>query len=403
MDGEKPQETLWVETPLIYSSHISDLLGCSAYLKLENLQPSQSFKYRGISLLVQRCKAKYGPSVHILAASSGNAGLATAVAARRLGIRCTIYLPFATRQATQIRLRQQGADVVAVGQIYADSAMAMREAAKVDPNAVIVPSYEHPVLWEGHSSMVKEMENQLGERPDAILCSVGGGGLIGGVLLGCKAVGWNDVPIIALETHGSNCFYQANALNTQGFTSKSRTFPPEIPNDQPYTVEFNSEHAVAVPHLRALHSRAVSLGATYAAPEVVRMALDHPAGVQCVCIADELAMCSAQLFADDHKMLIELACATTISAAYNYEFFWRLLDPELALPPEEKRKKRVVFVVCGGINISYGEVTSYTDILEEAATLEHGWRIVCNGTEFHVSKSCNARRLVNVPDQVGQS
>ncbi|KAI6036660.1 tryptophan synthase beta subunit-like PLP-dependent enzyme [Pisolithus microcarpus] len=360
MDGQKPQETLWVETPSIYSSHISDLLGCSVYLKLENLQPSQSFKYRGISLLVQLCKAKYGPSVHVLAASSGNAGLATAIAARKLGIKCTIYLPISTRQATQIRLRQQGADVVVVGQIYADSAMAMREAAKVDPNAVVIPSYEHPVLWEGHSSLVKEMKNQLGERPDAILCSVGGGGLIGGVLLGCKAVGWNDVPITALETHGSNCFYQANALNTQGFTSKSRTFPPEIPSDQPYTVEFNSEYTVAIPHLRALHSRAVSLGATYAAPEVVRMALDHPAGVKC------LAMRSAQLFADDHKMLVELACATTMSVAYNYEFFWHILDPELALSPEEKQKKTVVFV--------------------EAATREHSWRIVCNGTEFHVSK-----------------
>ncbi|KAI6038983.1 tryptophan synthase beta subunit-like PLP-dependent enzyme [Pisolithus marmoratus] len=386
MDGEDPQERLWVQTPLIYSNHISDLLGCSAYLKLENLQPSQSFKYRGVSLLVQLCKAKYGPSLHIFAASSGNAGLAAAIAARRLGVRCTIYLLSATRQAIQVRLRHEGAHVVAVGQIYAESVTAMREAAKLDPNAVIVPSYEHPVLWEGHSSMVKEMKIQLGEKPDAILGSVGGGGLIGGVLLGCKAVGWDDVPVIALETHGSNCFYQANALNTQGFTSKSCTFPPEIPNDQSYTVEINSEHTVAIPHLRALHSRAVSLGATYAAPEVVRMALDHPAGVKCVCIADELAMYSAQLFTDDHKMLVELACSTTISAAYNHEFFWRILDPESALSPEEKRKKTVVFVVCGGINISYSEVASYTDILEEAAAREHSWRIVCNGAEFHVSK-----------------
>ncbi|KIK31302.1 hypothetical protein PISMIDRAFT_670332, partial [Pisolithus microcarpus 441] len=71
---------------------------------------------------------------------------------------------------------------------------------------------------------------------------------------------------------------------------------------------------------------------------------------------------------------------------YNYEFFWHILDPELALSPEEKQKKTVVFVVCGGINISYDELTSYTDILEEAASREHSWRIVCNGTEFNVSK-----------------
>ncbi|KAI6028313.1 tryptophan synthase beta subunit-like PLP-dependent enzyme [Pisolithus orientalis] len=380
-------EALWLETPLIYATHISDLLGCSAYLKLENLQPSQSFKYRGISRLVQLSKAQHGPSVHILVASTGNAGLAAAIAARKLGVKCTIYLPFSTREETQVRLLKQGAKVLVVGQIYADSVAAMREEAKADPNAVILPSYESPVLWEGHSSMVKEMKNQLGEKPDAILCSVGGGGLIGGLLLGCKAVNWDDVPLIALETHGSNCFYQANAVNTQGFTSKSCTFPPEIPNDQSYTkIEINSEHSVAIPHLRTLHSRALSLGATYAAPEVVRMALDHPAGVKCVCIADELAMRGAQLLANDHKMLVELACATTISAAYNHEFFWRLLDPESALSPEEKRKKTVVFVVCGGINICYDEAASYTGILKEAAAHEDTWRIICNGTEFHVNK-----------------
>jgi L-serine/L-threonine ammonia-lyase len=40
--------------------------------------------------------------------------------------------------------------------------------------------------------MVKEMKEQLPRKPDAIFCSVGGGGLLGGVLVGCKEVGWED-------------------------------------------------------------------------------------------------------------------------------------------------------------------------------------------------------------------
>lgn len=58
----------------------------------------------------------------------------------------------------------------------------------------MIPSYDHPLLWEGHASMVHEIQHQLpeGVKPDAIFCSVGGGGLAGGVIEGCKAVGWDN-------------------------------------------------------------------------------------------------------------------------------------------------------------------------------------------------------------------
>lgn len=52
--------------------------------------------------------------------------------------------------------------------------------------------YEGPLLWKGHGSMITETARQLAEKPDAIFCSVGGGGLLGGVLDGCKTVGWDD-------------------------------------------------------------------------------------------------------------------------------------------------------------------------------------------------------------------
>lgn len=57
---------------------------------------------------------------------------------------------------------------------------------------VMVPAYDHPTVWQGHASMVHEIANQLPSKPDAIFCSVGGGGLLGGVLVGCKDVGWDD-------------------------------------------------------------------------------------------------------------------------------------------------------------------------------------------------------------------
>ena len=57
---------------------------------------------------------------------------------------------------------------------------------------MLVPGYDHPLVWEGHSSMVTEIAEDLATTPDAIFCCVGGGGLLGGVLTGCKKIGWEN-------------------------------------------------------------------------------------------------------------------------------------------------------------------------------------------------------------------
>lgn len=98
--------------------------------------------------------------------------------------------------------------------------------------------------------MVEEMVRQLpcsgvgAGKPDAIFCSVGGGGLLGGILEGTERVGWgdgvllsflrnsfssllkrcNEVPVIAMETHGSNCFYESMLLNRD----PSRPLPDNV-------------------------------------------------------------------------------------------------------------------------------------------------------------------------------
>ncbi len=56
----------------------------------------------------------------------------------------------------------------------------------------MIPAYDDPTVWEGHGSMVSEISRQLTAKPDAIFCSVGGGGLLGGIIIGCKEAGWDD-------------------------------------------------------------------------------------------------------------------------------------------------------------------------------------------------------------------
>ncbi len=58
---------------------------------------------------------------------------------------------------------------------------------------------------EGHTSLIEEAAWQMSAAPDVVLVSVGGGGLLNGILMGMDKVGWSDVPCIAMETHSADC------------------------------------------------------------------------------------------------------------------------------------------------------------------------------------------------------
>lgn len=67
---------------------------------------------------------------------------------------------------------------------------------------------------EGHSTIVEEISSQLrGITPDLVVVSVGGGGLMNGVLHGMHSVGWDEVPLLAMETEGAHSFYACAQAN----------------------------------------------------------------------------------------------------------------------------------------------------------------------------------------------
>ncbi|KAI0831064.1 tryptophan synthase beta subunit-like PLP-dependent enzyme [Trametes gibbosa] len=355
---------LWLETPLIRSIHISSLLQCNVYLKLD---PCQSFKYRGISYFAQHALRTHGPDVHLIIASGGNAGLAAACAANILKLRCTVYLPHGVHQSTIDFMTKEGAEVVIRGNFYLEALQAAQEAVHTEPNAVMIPAYDDPVLWEGHASMVHEIKKQLpeGNQPDAIFCSVGGGGLAGGIMEGCDAVGWDDVPLVTVETHGSNCFYQSLSLN-----------------NGPTRAEHDAEHSVDVAHLSRLTSKATSLGASSPSAAIVKKALERKGGVKSICIPDEMAMQAALNFADDHKTMVELACSATIAPAYKPSLFNRLVPGSTPSNPAN-----VILVVCGGFKVSLEDLEEYRRIVLEDIVAGGEWAVACNGETFGVSKA----------------
>lgn len=150
--------------------------GLEVWLKLEHLQISGSFKARG---MMNRLLANDIPAAGAIVASGGNAGIATAAAAQALGVHCAVYLPKVSTEAKRARLRALGAEVVVVGEAYADALAACLER-QGETGALLTHAYDQSEVVAGAGTLGREVEQQ-GGLPDSVLVSVGGGGLIGGL------------------------------------------------------------------------------------------------------------------------------------------------------------------------------------------------------------------------------
>lgn len=166
-------------------------VGCAeVWLKLEHLQVSGSFKARG---MLNRLLANPIPASGVIVASGGNAGIATAAAARRLGVRCEVFVPTVCSPAKQAKLRELGAQVVVGGEAYAQALEASIERQR-RTGALVTHAYDQPEVVAGAGTLAREIE-QDGGRPGSVLVSVGGGGLIAGI------ASWfeREARVVALE------------------------------------------------------------------------------------------------------------------------------------------------------------------------------------------------------------
>lgn len=176
-------------------------LDCAqVWLKLEHLQVSGSFKARG---MLNRLLANTIPAAGVIVASGGNAGIATAAAARRLGARCEVFVPTVCSPAKQAKLRELGAQVVVSGDVYAQALEACVERQR-HTGALLTHAYDQPEVVAGAGTIAREIEEQ-GGRPDSVLVSVGGGGLIAGI------ADWfgRDVRVVALEPQLAPTLFEA--------------------------------------------------------------------------------------------------------------------------------------------------------------------------------------------------
>jgi L-serine/L-threonine ammonia-lyase len=301
---------LHIPTPYIQSQLYSHRLGKRVWLKMEAAQPSGSFKLRRIGAVCEAQRA--AGAQRFVSSSGGNAGIAVAYCARALGIPALVVVPESTSERARELIRQEGAELVVHGAAWADANDLARSLT--GPRDAFVHPFDDPLLWHGHASMIDEMA-ATGPKPGAVVVAVGGGGLLCGVLEGLHRNGWSDVPVIAAETVGAECY----AL------SVAQGKPVELP---------------------AITSVATSLGAKRPCDGALAWTSRH--AIHNVVVSDAEAVAAALAFLDAQRVLVEPACGAALAVLDRGHAVFEHVDD-------------IAVIVCGGATVSVDQLRALRD------------------------------------------
>ena len=292
---------LHIETPLVESRPLSLKTGRSIWLKLDALQPSGSFKIRGIGAACEH-HAKAGKR-RFVSSSGGNAGIAVAYAGRRLAVPVIVVVPETATETAKALIRQEDAEVVVHGASWMEANA--HAQSLIDDEMAFIHPFDDPLLWAGHATMIDEVA-RAGEAFDAVVLSVGGGGLLAGVVEGLDRNGLSQTPVIAVETEG------AASLG-------------------------KSVEAGELIELPAITSIATTLGAKKVCQRAFDLTKTHP--IQCAVVSDKSALNACEQFLADHRILVEPACGAALALAYDRA-------------PTLNAYEKILIIVCGGATAS---------------------------------------------------
>jgi threonine dehydratase len=178
-----------VRTPLVNFPVLDERLGARVFLKVETLQRTGSFKFRGaynkVSSIPQDKRA-----AGVVAFSSGNHAQGVAMAARLLGMPATIVMPSDAPKAKRNRTLALGAEVVPYDRDAGEDRAAIAARIVKERGATLVPPYDDPLIIAGQGTIGLEIVEglaTLGLKPEIVVVGVSGGGLAAGISLGVKS------------------------------------------------------------------------------------------------------------------------------------------------------------------------------------------------------------------------
>jgi len=167
-----------VDTPLLRSRLLSEMVGGPVYLKCENLQRTGSFKIRGAYVRISRLTPEERAR-GVVAASAGNHAQGVALAASLLGCQATVFMPEGAPLPKVAATRGYGAEVIFHGPTVDGCLTAAREYAEAR-GAVYIHPFDHPDVVAGQGTIGLELMEQCPEVR-TIITPVGGGGLVSGI------------------------------------------------------------------------------------------------------------------------------------------------------------------------------------------------------------------------------
>ena len=160
--------------------------------KLETLQRGGSFKVRGAASAITAAPG----AREVVAASTGNHGIAVAQVAGELGLPCRVFVPSGAEPAKLARLRATAVELVAIDGDPLQAELAARASAGGTTGALLVPPYNDPEVVLGQATIGLELIDAVTPPPDVLFAPVGGGGLLSGIALavrerwpGCRIAG----------------------------------------------------------------------------------------------------------------------------------------------------------------------------------------------------------------------
>lgn len=234
-----------LETPTHENKALSQILGIPVFLKLEILQYQGMFKVRGAfnkMLSLSDDEKDKG----VCAVSGGNHAIAVAYAARTLSVKAVVVMPESTPENYLHAASAHGAEVILTPNVHQAFEKA---AALAEEGLSFIHPFDDPVVIAGQGTLGLELLEQAPDLTDVVV-SIGGGGLMSGVVSAIKAVK-GEVRVWGVETEGADAMRQALDANKPvtlpAITSIAKTLGAPAVTDQTLKISKQLEDVIVVP------------------------------------------------------------------------------------------------------------------------------------------------------------
>ena len=222
-------------TPVLHSNYLSQLTGVEVLLKAENLQRTGAYKLRGAYHRMSKLTAaerKKG----VVAASAGNHAQGVALAAKKLGIKATIFMPFGASLPKFDATKNYGADVVLSGAVFAETLHAAQEYA-AKKGAIFIPPYDNVDVILGQGTVGLEILDQVPDVKNVIV-AIGGGGLAAGVASYLKAALGKGVKVWGVQAENAASYVTSLKAGKPTEIKTKRTIADGIAVAKPGKIPF---------------------------------------------------------------------------------------------------------------------------------------------------------------------